>query len=716
MTLRRGVLVLLLSLAATLGVATAPAFGAYGFIQEWGSAGTDPGKFTDLRDVATDTNGNVFTLEATRIQKFSPERAFLTQAAVPPGDNDTSIAVKGAGATGIVYVVDREHGIRTYRASDLLPLGTVTLAGVPGTWAKPRAIAIDYLGNLIVSFPDDYGAGAPTISGIAMFQDTGAFIRTVGQYDTADATDDEKKRFVTPVDVAVDDQVGSDGQIYAVDSTKRRLFRWDRTTGDNPNTFTPAPATSWDPRAVAVMPLQPIFAPFLDTTSVLVGDQATAPPQDGRMWVTRGNGQFLGRFGTRGAGTEQYGLISGIAIDAFQRMFVADATQSKILEYGNGGTPGPGDPKDPDPPPNVNPTPTPKPIENTQPIICIGLWSAATCGSLPKPDPIYVCVSYWENCNGFGGSKPAKPGTIDMSGFPSSLSVDVGCSAESKKNPYTSRAVGDEVPAPDYVRPETECLLRGYLEGTLDKDQLEDRRAEVLWNIDARTFKGEVAAAYAQVIKGLSIVVAPFESNEDEWAAKIFLFSADYADKVFDEMAKPGVPFGGGVRGLSANAVCLNLETEDQFKRCSALITGYNESLRGQLTLLNFRKEQLFLHVSFEGYKKLIKKKMEDFEKKYKAKPLKQRAITSAAKLNVLKKRFVIGAGKLTIKPGKTGKLKIVISKGMRAHLKALKKAGVKSFKVRAVTEGSIVPGISGKRTKTVTISLVKVKKPKKKK
>ncbi len=715
MTLRRGVLVLLLSLVAVLGAATAPAFGAYGFIQEWGSAGTDPGKFSDLRDVATDTNGNVFTLEAARIQKFGPDRAFLTQVAVPPGDNDTSIAVKGAGATGIVYVVDRDHGIRTYRASDLFPLGTVTLAGVSPTWAKPRALAIDYLGNLIVSFPDDYGAVPPKISGIAMFQDTGAFIRNVGTYDTNDVTAGEQRSFVTPVDVAVDDQIGTDGQIYAVDSTKRRLFHWDRTTGDNPNTFTPSPASRWDPRAVAVMPLEPIFGDGA-STSVLVADHSVPPqaPQDGRMWDVRGAGTFLGYFGTRGTGTEKYGLISGIAIDAFQRMFVADATQSKILEYGNGGTPGPGDPKDPDPPPNVNP-PAPKPIENTQPIICIGLWSAATCGSLPKPDPIYVCVSYWENCNGFGGSKPAKPGTIDMSGFPSSLQVDVGCSAESKKNPYTSRAVGDEVPAPDYVTPETECLLRGYLEGTLDKDQLEDRRAEVLWNIDARTFKGEVAAAYAQVIKGLSIVVAPFESNEDEWAAKIFLFSADYADKVFDEMAKPGVPFASGVRGLSANAVCLNLENEDQFKRCSALITGYNEALRGQLTLLNFRKQQLFLHVSFEGYKKLIKKKMEDFEKKYKAKPLKQRAITSATKLNVLKKRFVIGAGQLKLKPGKTGKLKIVISKAMRAHLKALKKAGVKTFKVRAVTEGSTVPGISGKRTKTITISLVKVKKPKKK-
>jgi hypothetical protein len=92
-------------------------------------------------------------------------------------------------------------------------------------------------------------------------------------------------------------------------------------------------------------------------------------------------------------------------------------------------------------------------------------------------------------------------------------------------------------------------------------------------------------------------------------------------------------------------------------------------------------------------------KKQKDFEKKYSSKPRSVVGTTSAAKRNVLTKRFVIASGQVKIKPGKTAKLKILVPKAMRTHLKALKKAGVKSFAARVVTEGTTVPGITSKRT-----------------
>jgi hypothetical protein len=715
--------------------AFAPAASAYGPVGTFGGAGTELGKFTDLRDVATDTRDNVFTAERGRIQKFDPHRAVVASVIGDPSDDYASIAVDGYGDTGTVYVVDRAHGLRRYRASDLQAQGTVSFTGQPSNWAKPRAIAIDALHNLYVTFPNDT-AEAGKISGVGQFSPSGSFIRSIGTYDPVDGGNGDTS-FVNPVDIAVDDVIGTDSMVWVADPTKDRLYGYQprptvidetHTTQRSDGFFRGSGTPDWEPHAVGVMPLDPIrgFGPDAwpgeRKYSLITGDQKPA----NRPLETWTLGGFYDEVGQRGVAAYELGDVGGIAIDPYQRMYLADTAQQKILQYGNDGEPGPGDPVPPPPPPDyTKTTTTPQPpvdpqTLNTQPIICIGLWSAATCGSLPKPDPVYVCVSYWQDCNGFGGSKPAKPGTIDMSGFPSTFKVTAGCDA-TKKDPYQSRraavrAAGDGTPTPDYVNPDTECILNQYLETDVTKEQLQDNVGRLLWEIDGRTFKAEVAASYAVTIQGLNAVRDSFDT---QMGAVIFLGIADFADKAFAQMAKPGIPYDLGAAQLNADKICsdaIDVERRDRTAECKKLVAGFNESLRGQLTVLAFHKHTLFLDVSYEQYKGYIKARIENASKNKKTTraAVGGAAAAKAKKRDILDKTFVVAAGTVKIPQGGKRTLTLKVPKQMRTVLKRLKKRGVKKVSARLVTNASVVPGIGRTTKQRVTISLVPVKKTKK--
>ncbi|UUY05706.1 hypothetical protein LRS13_09350 [Svornostia abyssi] len=715
MTARRLLLALLTIVVAAVP-GSAPAHGAYGFIQEWGSPGTGAGQFTDLRDVATDANGNVFTAEAGRLQKFGPSRTFLLERSGEPGGNFTSLAVHGAGATGVVYTVDRTRGVLRYRASDLAPLGALPLGSVPADWAAPRAVTVDHLGDVIVAFPNDTAVPGK-ISGVGMWNASGGFIRTIGSYATADVvgTPDHEK-YTTPLDVDDDQQPG--GKVWVVDAGKEAVFSFSRTTGiyeGRSESSSPA----WQPRAVAVMPLDPLLNQLFVPRTVFVADHTTPPSTvSGRLFVWRDSGPFHARFGERGTGPGQFGLISGLEIDAVQRMFAADGTNAKVLEYGNGGTPGPGDPQDPPPTPPVSgvssapPPPSSDPLASSPtPLVCIGLWSASTCGWLPKPQPLQVCVSYWENCNGFMGMKPAKPGTIDLSGFPSTITVDVECGSGPKKGKKRATAVAAQTPS--YLKPETECLLEQYVNGDVPDEALQRKKIELLWNIDARAFKAEVAAAYAVTVSGLRAAADPLMGDDvNAWGVKLFFFLSDYIDAQYDELAKIGRPFTVPQAMVSPQRACPSGLTPQDAQSCAELVTALGATIKGSLTLLNRRKLDLFLDMPFEQYyaklEKEMKKKLDELE------GLKEpggKTRSAAASRLASRKQFVLARAQARLTVGKRGKVRLTFSKETRAHLRALRRAGVRRFDARVLVRSGSTPANQVTRTQKVTISLVKVKK-----
>ncbi|HEX6688672.1 MAG TPA: hypothetical protein VF085_08415 [Solirubrobacterales bacterium] len=149
--------------------------GAYVFDGKWGVTGSEPGKFKQPYDIATDTAGNVYVCDNrnNRIQKFDSDGFFLAEW----------------GGTG---------------SGD-------------GQFVFPEGIATDPDGNVYVA---DTGNNR-----IQKFTSTGAFVTKWGSHGTADG------QFREPSDVAVD----RDGNVYVVDTTNDRIQKFSETGGSSGN-------------------------------------------------------------------------------------------------------------------------------------------------------------------------------------------------------------------------------------------------------------------------------------------------------------------------------------------------------------------------------------------------------------------------------------------------------------------------------------------------
>jgi DNA-binding beta-propeller fold protein YncE len=148
-----------------------PSIGLYAFDGKWGVTGSEPGKFKQPYDVATDTAGDVYVCDNrnNRVQKFDSEGFFLAEwGSMGSGD---------------------------------------------GQFVFPEGIATDLEGNVYVA---DTGNNR-----IQKFTSTGAFVTKWGSHGTADG------QFREPSDVAVDD----DGNVYVVDTTNDRIQKFSETGG-----------------------------------------------------------------------------------------------------------------------------------------------------------------------------------------------------------------------------------------------------------------------------------------------------------------------------------------------------------------------------------------------------------------------------------------------------------------------------------------------------
>lgn len=94
---------------------------------KFGSKGTGPGQFEDVRNIAIDKDGNIWAVEFDdgRIQKFDPTGKFLMVVNVPP-DKDGYVICDDIAAdyAGHIYVV-RRGSILIFNAADGSPAGEI---------------------------------------------------------------------------------------------------------------------------------------------------------------------------------------------------------------------------------------------------------------------------------------------------------------------------------------------------------------------------------------------------------------------------------------------------------------------------------------------------------------------------------------------------------------------------------------------------------------
>jgi phage tail-like protein len=117
-------------------------------------AGTAPGEFNELWDVAVDRAGNVYIADKGnhRVQKFDcRSQSFIVLETDPPFESPTHLAIDAAGR---LYVVDQDKEYVTLLDREGRVLGRVEyVRDVPGHF-KPTAVTVDAEGKLLLANGD----------------------------------------------------------------------------------------------------------------------------------------------------------------------------------------------------------------------------------------------------------------------------------------------------------------------------------------------------------------------------------------------------------------------------------------------------------------------------------------------------------------------------------------------------------------------------------
>jgi DNA-binding beta-propeller fold protein YncE len=271
--------------------------------------GPAPGGFAEVRDVAVDpVNGDVWGADAwnNRFQKFSSDGTFLGAWGVrnshPPYGMDYPRGVGVDPATRNVWVADtREHVIRVYSrlGAYLFSVGSGADSGDPGSFRLP--MDIEFFGGKV--YVGDYGqlyGGGPNACKLKILS-------------------------------AVDGQ-----ELSAVDVCHNGLAI-DPATG---NLY----VVSWITDVVKVFDPNGVLLFQFGSPGTGAGQFQYAWDADivnGTLYVTDSNlrriqafsldGTLLGSFGAKGQRAGQFDAPSGITHDAAGLLYIADATNDRIV-------------------------------------------------------------------------------------------------------------------------------------------------------------------------------------------------------------------------------------------------------------------------------------------------------------------------------------------------------------------------------------------------
>jgi DNA-binding beta-propeller fold protein YncE len=221
------------------------------------------------------------------------------------------------GPDGSVYVTDTwNHRVQKFSAEGK-PIKTWGQYGQPvpevpeskSYFWGPRGIAVDSKGNVYIA---DTGNKR-----IAVFDSEGNYITDFGTGGL------DPGQFDEPVGVAV----GSDGTVYVTDTWNQRIQSFSVNNDRGIMQF--MPLKQWD--------VNGWFGQSLDNKPFIAVDSTNhvfiTDPEGYRVIEFTSDGQFVRTWGDFGAGPNEIGLASGIAVDEAGNVWVTDAGNNRILKY-----------------------------------------------------------------------------------------------------------------------------------------------------------------------------------------------------------------------------------------------------------------------------------------------------------------------------------------------------------------------------------------------
>jgi DNA-binding beta-propeller fold protein YncE len=319
------------------------------FVMMFGSCGTGPTQFRSIYDVATDSQGNIYTFSWFRVQKFSPSGQFITQWG-EEGDGEGKFKAHG----DIRIVVSKDDSIYTYDDNDVQKWDRdgnfirrlSSQSSQPGRFDSPSGVAFSNAGELFVADRDNHrlqkfdrkgaleaavgskGSGNAQFNGprgmavsdeeIVIVADTGnhriqvfnkklEFLAAFGSWGMGPG------QFDTPIDVAAD----RDGNLYVVDNRNLRVQKFDKTYHF---------MAEW-PASPEVNLLNPTGVGTDNQTQVYVADTGNK-----RVCKFDADGNLMLSFGRYEAVYADLDSPSDVAVDNAGRIFVADGTAVKVFD------------------------------------------------------------------------------------------------------------------------------------------------------------------------------------------------------------------------------------------------------------------------------------------------------------------------------------------------------------------------------------------------
>ena len=286
-------------------------------LNESGVAGSGQGELLSPRNLAIGPDGRIYVADSGnhRIQVFDEDGQFLTSwgsFGSDPGllNEPWSLAVDDE----YVYVTDTWN----YRIQKFTTDGDFVTSygqgGVLGEEATGDGLGI-FFGPRDITFLDDNRLLITDTGNhrLQVMDQDGEFLSQIGNGGQPGGL---LGQFYEPVGLAV----APDGFIYLTDTWNGRVQR-----------FTP------ELQAVHEWQVDAWIGTSIDNKPYVAVDSAgrvyVTDPEGYRVLIFGATGEYLGRFGRFGPDVNSFGLPNGIAIDAQDNVYVADAANNRILKF-----------------------------------------------------------------------------------------------------------------------------------------------------------------------------------------------------------------------------------------------------------------------------------------------------------------------------------------------------------------------------------------------
>jgi DNA-binding beta-propeller fold protein YncE len=268
------------------------------FISQWGSHGSQQGRFIEPRAVAVDAEGRVYVADTGnhRVQVFDGEGRLLQvwsggdEAFVEP----LAIAVDSRG-----HVLVLDSHTNWIQRFDVEGHHLGGFGGPSAGFFHARGLAVDGQDNVYVA---DTG-----FCHIIKYSPDGVQVEVFGDRGSGEG------QLMEPVGLAID----ANGDIYVADVSNQRIQRLD-VLGRYLDSWPIAPSES------------------VNGTHLVLGDDgllyATEPARQ-RFVVFTKDGKVVGRWGQGGQGSGQFDRPTGFALDGQGYLYVADTYNHRIQKW-----------------------------------------------------------------------------------------------------------------------------------------------------------------------------------------------------------------------------------------------------------------------------------------------------------------------------------------------------------------------------------------------